>query len=104
MSDDAPTPPPRYTAAEPPEILYHSVAADELDDVLARGIVPTGRPHVHLARRPEHARSAIREESRPVMLEVRALELHRAGGRFFVSPKGTWLTDAVPSRYFSVME
>ena len=88
-----------YPSAEPPAVLYHAVSADRLEAALSQGLVPGGRPHVHLSRRPEHARKAIREEHHPVILRVDAAGMHAAGCRFFASPKGTWLTGTVPAGF-----
>ena len=97
---DEPGPAP-YPPAEPPARLYHAVSADRLAVVLADGLRPTGKPHVHLARQPVHARNAIRGELRPVVLAVDAAAMHAAGFTFYASPKGTWLTAHVPPRFLS---
>lgn len=93
--DDLPQPP--YPAAEPPAVLYHAVPADHLEQTLDKGLHPTRRPHVHLSRRPDHAKSALKEEDRPVVVEIDARSMHAAGHRFYASPKGTWLVHHVPA-------
>ena len=92
-------PNPPYPPAQPPAVLYHAISADRLTEVLRDGLVPAGRPHVHLSRRPEHARNAIREELEPVVLLVDTAAMHAAGFTFYASPKGTWLTGPVPARF-----
>lgn len=94
---------PPYPRAEPPAVLYHAVSADRLARVLAEGLTPTGKPHVHLARRPQHARNAIRAQHRPILLAVDAARACAEGGTFYVSPKGTWLTPAVPPQFLQVV-
>lgn len=97
-ADEIPwTPVPPYPAAEPPGVLYHAVPADRVETALREGLQPTGRPHVHLSRRADHARSALKEEERPVILQVDARSMHAEGHRFYVSPKATWLVHHVPA-------
>jgi putative RNA 2'-phosphotransferase len=36
-----------------------------------------------------------------VVLVVRALQMHRAGFRFYLSESGVWLTERVPPAYLS---
>ncbi|HCO27301.1 MAG TPA: RNA--NAD 2'-phosphotransferase, partial [Gimesia maris] len=40
-----------------------------------------------------------RRRGRPVLLQVRAREMHQAGCEFFVTPNQVWLTDSVPAEY-----
>lgn len=95
--DDNPRPP--YPAAEPPAVLYHAVPADRVEAALREGLQPTRRPHVHLSRRPDHAKSALKEENRPTVLQIDARAMHAAGHLFYVSPKATWLVDEVPAAF-----
>jgi putative RNA 2'-phosphotransferase len=41
---------------------------------------------------------------KPVVLTVQAGQLHRAGGQFYLSENGVWLTGAVPPKYLEVSE
>ncbi len=93
---------PPYPRADPPAVLYHAVPADRVATVLADGLVPAGKPHVHLSRRPEHARNALRPEVGPTVLIVDAAAMSAAGHAFFCSPKATWLVGAVPRQYLRV--
>lgn len=95
-------PEPPYPRAKPPAVLYHAVMPERLPDVLRHGLVPTGRPHVHLARRPEHARNAIRDtQDAATILRIDAAAMNDAGHGFYVSPKATWLVARVPPRFVS---
>lgn len=78
--------------------------AGEVDEVLHRGLLPTNRPHVHLTWKPEHARSAVGEDASPVLFEVDAEALHDGGTLFYVSPKGTWLVDRVPTGFLTKVD
>lgn len=98
------TPEPPYPAAEPPGVLYHAVPADSVDAALREGLQPTRRPHVHLSRRADHARSALKEGERPVVLQVDAASMHAEGHRFHVSPKASWLVHRVPADRLRIHE
>lgn len=89
--------PPPYPQATPPAVLYHAVTATRLEQAIATGLRPTGRPHVHLSFRPEHARNAVKSEDTPVLLRIDTAAMDTAGVAFFVSPKGTWLVESVPA-------
>ena len=81
-------------------MLYHAVPPELAERVWRDGLLPTGRPHVHLARKPLHARNAIRDDlGESTLLEIDAAAMVRDGFSFYVSPKATWLTPAVPPRY-----
>jgi putative RNA 2'-phosphotransferase len=96
---DVPDDPP-YPQAEPPEVLWHAVPVDRVGAVLRDGLTPDSRPHVHLARHPDHARAALRDDAGPAaVLRVEAGAMHAAGLAFFISPKTTWLTHEVPPAY-----
>ena len=58
-----------------------------------------------MARKPAHARSALRDGGESaVVLRVDAGAMHRAGFAFFASPKSTWLAHHVPARFVVVGE
>ena len=92
---------PPYPRAAPPDVLYHAVPAGAVETALREGLHPTRRPHVHLARKAEHARAALGLED-GVVLAVNAAAMHAAGHGFFVSPKATWLVHAVPAEHLAV--
>lgn len=81
---------------EPPEILYHGTASRSLDGIFARGLMPMSRRHVHLSLDLRTATKVGARHGRPVVLEVAAGALHRAGSTFLRADNGVWLVDAVP--------
>jgi putative RNA 2'-phosphotransferase len=88
----------------PPETLYHGTAERFVDAILATGLEPRGRHHVHLSADEETARRVGARRGRPVVLAVAAGELHREGADFFRSANGVWLVDAVPSAFLRPLE
>lgn len=83
----------------PPETLFHGTATRFLASILTEGLRPGNRQHVHLSPDQPTAEAVGRRHGKPVILLVKAGELHRAGGQFFQSANGVWLTVAVPAQY-----
>jgi len=84
----------------PPERLYHGTVEKFLDAIFAEGLKKGERHHVHLSPDVETARRVGQRRGKPVILEVAAGEMQRAGHVFFLSENGVWLTDHVPPRFF----
>ncbi len=87
--------------AVPPEVLYHGTADRFVASILAEGLRPGTRRHVHLSADDTTAKAVGARHGRPVVLVVRAGDLHRSGHVFHLSTNGVWLTDAVPPVYVS---
>ena len=85
--------------ADPPDVLYHGTAERTLPAIMAAGLKPMGRHHVHLSAEVETARRVGARHGRPVVLVVDAAGLLAAGGVFYRSANGVWLVDAVPPQY-----
>jgi putative RNA 2'-phosphotransferase len=83
----------------PPERLYHGTATRFLDSIRGQGLHAGARRHVHLSADHATAVRVGRRHGRPVVLGVRALDMHTAGHAFFLSANGVWLTVAVPVLY-----
>ncbi len=82
--------------AEPPELLFHGTALAALPAILAEGLKPGTRQHVHLSSDAETARQVGARHGRPVVLTVAAGRLQRGGHLFLLSENRVWLTDFVP--------
>ena len=83
----------------PPEILYHGTVDRFMDSILANGLLKGNRHHVHLSADVETAQKVGQRRGKPVILEVLAGEMHRAGRLFYLSENGVWLTEEVPVQY-----
>lgn len=88
----------------PPERLYHGTVARFLPAILAEGLRPRERQHVHLSATRDVAEAVGRRRGRPVVLAVAAAAMARAGHSFFRSENGVWLVDAVPPEHLEVLE
>jgi putative RNA 2'-phosphotransferase len=88
-----------YAPAAPPERLYHGTVAAALDAIRRDGLLPMARHAVHLSPDRETAVKVGGRRGAPVILVVRAGDMHRAGHVFSVSANGVWLVDRVPPEF-----
>ncbi|GGJ87363.1 RNA 2'-phosphotransferase [Deinococcus aquiradiocola] len=89
----------QLTPATPPALLYHGTHAGALAAIRAEGLRAMNRHHVHLSPDPDTACRVGARRGPPVVLTVRAGEMHAAGHAFLVSENGVWLTDTVPPAF-----
>lgn len=89
-------------AQEPPELLYHGTATTSLNAIFQQGIQSRGRRQVHLSLDVETATKVGSRHGNPIVLQIRAREMHGAGHAFFQADNGVWLTDEVPVGWFEV--
>ena len=87
------------TPLEPPALLFHGTVNDVLQAIVEAGLRKMRRHHVHLSADIETARKVGSRRGRPIVLTVRAGEMHQTGIDFFRSANGVWLTDHVPPDY-----
>jgi putative RNA 2'-phosphotransferase len=88
-----------YEPAPPPEVLYHGTTERFLDAIGREGLKRGSRHHVHLSATIETATAVGGRRGRPVVLTIRAREMHNAGHTFYVTPNNVWLTESVPPEY-----
>jgi putative RNA 2'-phosphotransferase len=88
-----------YEPAEPPKVLFHGTVSRFLDSIRAEGLLRGQRHHVHLSETRETAVKVGSRRGQPVVLTVRAGDMHAAGFVFFRSDNGVWLTDHVPAEF-----
>jgi putative RNA 2'-phosphotransferase len=85
----------------PPALLYHGTVERAIPAILAEGLRPMGRHHVHLSPDiPTATRVAARRGS-PVILAIQAGALAEAGQVFLLTGNGVWLTNHVPSSHLA---
>ncbi|MDQ4134077.1 MAG: RNA 2'-phosphotransferase [Actinomycetota bacterium] len=83
----------------PPDVLYHGTTERFLTPVLAEGLRPMGRHHVHLSADVITARAVGARRGRPVIFEVAARTMAQEGHAFYRAANGVWLCDEVPARF-----
>ncbi|WP_373876142.1 RNA 2'-phosphotransferase [Leminorella grimontii] len=84
-----------YEEKTPPEFLFHGTASRFIDSIKAKGLIPGSRHYVHLSDNEETAVAVGRRHGSPVLLKVKAGEMHRQGLKFYQADNGVWLTPFV---------
>jgi putative RNA 2'-phosphotransferase len=84
---------------EPPEFLFHGTAMQYMQSIEREGIGPGTRQYVHLVEDETAAKQVGRRHGEPVLLRVRACQMHEQGYEFYRTESGIWLTKIVPKEY-----
>ncbi|MER5421386.1 RNA 2'-phosphotransferase [Streptosporangium roseum] len=87
--------------AEPPAFLFHGTVGSRVAAIREEGLRPMSRHAVHLSPDRETATRVGARRGRPVVLVVRAGDMHRAGHEFRISANGVWLVAHVPPAYIT---
>ncbi len=85
--------------SEPPALLFHGTATKNLQSIKGQGLIKGSRHHVHLSTNEGTAKQVGGRYGVPVVLKVKAKEMHDAGYAFFVSENNVWLSDHIPVRF-----
>jgi putative RNA 2'-phosphotransferase len=88
-----------WNIATPPEFLYHGTVASAVSSIREVGLRKRSRQHVHLSPDAASAMKVGARHGRPVVLMIRAQEMHAKGYEFFVTGNGIWLTETVPPEF-----
>lgn len=91
-------------AHDPPAVLWHGTVQRFLGAILAEGLTPRQRHHVHLSPDVATARAVGARRGAPVLLRVDAAAMAADGHVFRRSGNGVWLVDAVPPRHLEVVD
>lgn len=85
----------------PSEILFHGTAEKNVASILQNGLKAGSRNYVHLSMNENDAVSVGARHGKPIVLSIKALEMHHSGFSFFQSESesGIWLVHAVPAQY-----
>jgi putative RNA 2'-phosphotransferase len=86
-------------SAAPPEYLFHGTAKRFLPSIESEGLGPGTRQYVHLVEDETTAMDVGRRHGEPVVLMVKAHEMHEKGYEFFKTESAIWLTKEVPAEY-----
>ena len=86
----------------PPEFLYHGTATRFLASIQQHGLLRGNRDYVHLSPDEATARKVGARHGEPIVLVVKAGEMHTAGCTFYRAANGVWLIDHVPSEYLDI--
>jgi putative RNA 2'-phosphotransferase len=87
------------SARQPPPVLYHGTATRFVDSILAQGLRPQARQHVHLSLDEATSLRVGERHGKAYIFRVDALAMHAKGFIFYLSDNGVWLTDRVPPEF-----
>lgn len=87
---------------DPPSKLFHGTATTSVESILASGLQPRSRQHVHLSLNLETATKVGARHGKPVILTVDAAGMRAAGYKFYCSANNVWLTEEVPVGFLAV--
>ncbi len=90
-----------HEPAVPPELLYHGTTAQFISAIRQHGLRKMQRHHVHLSAETEVTLRVGARRGRPILLTIRAGDMHRAGHAFFLTPNQVWLTDHVSPEFIT---
>jgi putative RNA 2'-phosphotransferase len=89
----------QYPPQTPPELLYHGTATRFLHAIRQQGLQKMQRHDVHLSAETRVTLQVGGRHGKPVLLTIRAGDMHRAGFVFRCSANGVWLVDHVPPQF-----
>jgi len=87
----------------PPDVLFHGTARANIDAILAEGLKPGRRRHVHLSSNEETAHRVGMRHGTPVIFRVDTARMHADGHTFWQADNGVWLTDSVAPIYLTLI-
>lgn len=85
----------------PPHRLYHGTATRFLEAILAQGLTPRSRHHVHLSPDRDTAATVGRRHGQLVVLVVDTAAMLAQGHTFHQADNGVWLTASVPPEFLT---
>jgi putative RNA 2'-phosphotransferase len=88
-----------HPVATPPELLYHGTVEKYVENIRRDGLLKRQRHDVHLSATMELASVVGQRRGTPVILTIRAGDMHRSGHEFHLSPNNVWLIDRVPPAF-----
>lgn len=92
-----------YPEQIPPEWLFHGTATRFLPSILAQGLLPGQRHHVHLSSDVVTATAVGQRHGQPVVLRVAALAMHQQGFKFWLAENGVWLSGPIPPMFLAAV-
>ncbi|WP_251862806.1 RNA 2'-phosphotransferase [Achromobacter sp. Marseille-Q4962] len=93
-----------YEPRIPPDVLFHGTATRNLESILAQGLRPGERHHVHLSADTATARAVGMRYGKPVVLRVDARAMHAQGHAFYRADNGVWLVAHVPPAFLAPVD
>ena len=93
-----------YQPSVPPEILLHGTPSSSVQLIRESGLKKMRRHDVHLHIDEKTASAVGARRGQPILLKIRAGEMHRQGYEFFVTENQVWLADHIPAEFIDFPE
>ena len=77
-------------------LLYYGTIPRFLAAILAEGLEPGNRHHVHLSHNVQTAIHVGKRRGKPIVLVVEAQQMWDCGHKFYCTPNNVWLVEHVP--------
>ena len=93
-----------YLPQEPPAVLFHGTACENLESIRKEGLKPMSRQYVHLSSDYNTAEKVGRRHSKKITVwYIDARMMYKEGFNFFHTANDTtWLCNEVPYKYMFV--
>lgn len=88
---------------EPPPVLYHGTAQQNVEAIRRDGLVKMRRHHVHLSGDTDTARRVGARHGKPAIFAIDAAGMRAAGHLFYRSANGVWLAESVPPEFMRAL-
>lgn len=88
-----------YQEKTPPCFLYHGTATRFIPSIREQGLRAMSRQYVHLSSDESTAIQVGKRHGEPVVLKIKAQEMHEQGFKFFQADNGVWLSEHIPYRF-----
>lgn len=90
----------KKNSEKPPPSLFHGTARASVEKILAQGLLPMKRQHVHLSVDEKTAHTiGLRKDPNPAVLCVNSAHAFADGVNFFRGNTKVWLAEAIPADY-----
>ena len=88
----------------PPQYLWHGTGEKYVESIDKIGLIPKSRLYVHLSTDMETAVKVGSRHGRPVVYQIHAGAMAKAGHIFYYSVNDVWLIKEVPAEFLKKVE
>jgi len=94
----------KFDEVQFPKTYYHGTALMNVDSIMAHGLSPKNRTHVHLSQNIETAKQVgSRHSIKVVVLAIDGNQMKRDGLKLYKSENNVFLVDYVPYKYITIL-
>jgi len=86
-------------ASEPPTVLFHGTAKENVRSIMTEGLKKQDRHHVHLSENVTTALQVGSRHGKACVLKIHSGKMHADGYVFYLSANNVWMADFIPPAY-----